>query len=403
MPTLLTDPPSALGGPSWLVEARESARSSFDKLGLPDSSEEVWRYSPIADLDLDRFGRARAAAGAGLGIEALATIEILAGSPSLLPELPEGLTATRLSEHPEGAALVSSALTDPDDSIVALNLALLGDGLVIDVARGARFELPLVLAHGAAGGASFSRTIVRLGDGSALSLVEHFSGGDAETLSVPVTELLVGDGAVLELASVQNLDQGAWHLATLAAWVGRDGTVSQLTAGLGGGYDRIRSDVALLGQGASSRLRSTYLGSGSQIHDLRTLQDHVAPRTISDLLCKGAVDDESRSVYSGVIKVRHGAVRADARQTNHNLVLSPAAHADSVPNLDIAENDVRCSHASTVGPLDEDQRYYLESRGITPAKAEELLVRGFFADLLERAPVRAAADAVFELIQGRLR
>lgn len=403
MPTLLTDPPSALGGPSWLVEARESARASFEKLGLPDSSEEVWRYSPISELDLDRYARARAATGTGLGIEVLAAIEIGAGSPGLFPELPEGITVTRLSEHPEGAALVSSALTDPDDAIVALNLAMLGDGLVVDVARGARFELPLLLSHGSEGGASFPRTVVRLGEGSALSLVEHFSGGDVETLSVPVTELLVGDGAVLEFASIQDLDQGAWHLATLAATVGRDATVSQLTAGLGAGYDRIRSDVALLGQGASSQLRSTYLGSGSQVHDLRTLQDHVAPRTISDLLCKGAVDDESRSIYSGVIKVRHGAVRSDARQTNHNLVLSPAAHADSVPNLDIAENDVRCSHASTVGPLDEDQRYYLESRGITPAKAEELLVRGFFADLLERAPIRSAAAAVFELLRSRLR
>ena len=112
------------------------------------------------------------------------------------------------------------------------------------------------------------------------------------------------------------------------------------------------------------------------MHDIRTLQDHVAPRTTSELLCQGAVAGTSRSVYSGLIRVHRGAVRSDARQTNHNLVLDEGAHADSVPNLDILENDVRCSHASTVGPVDEDQRYYIESRGVAPEMAEGLIVRG---------------------------
>jgi Fe-S cluster assembly protein SufD len=276
------------------------------------------------------------------------------------------------------------------------------DGLVVDVARGATFDAPLVLLHSVAGGAAFPRTFVRLAEGSSVSVVELFTGGDADTLSVPVTELSIGDGAVLRYGSIQLLAVGSWHLATVSATVGRDGTVTQLTAGLGATYDRIRTDVVLAGQGASSVLRSTYLGTGDQIHDLRTLQDHSAPRTVSDLLCKGAVDDDARSVYSGVIKVRHGAIRSDARQTNHNLVLSPSARADSVPNLDIEENDVRCSHASTVGPLDADQRYYLESRGISPDVAEGLLVRGFFRDLLEKAPISTAADLVRSEIEGRL-
>ena len=224
-------------------------------------------------------------------------------------------------------------------------------------------------------------------------MIELFIGGDGEVLNLPVAELLVGDGANLRYGSLQMLGRSAWHLATIDAVVGRDATVSQLTAGLGGAYDRCRTDVVLDGQGASSVLRSTYLGDGSQIHDLRTKQDHVSPKTISDLLCKGAVADTSRSVYSGLIKMRHGAIRSNAMQTNHNLVLSESAHADSVPNLDISENDVRCSHASTVGPIDEDQRYYLESRGIPRPAAENLLIRGFFADLLER-PEAAPAGAV---------
>ena len=131
---------------------------------------------------------------------------------------------------------------------------------------------------------------------------------------------------------------------------------------------------------------SAYLGDGTQVHDVRTLQDHAAPRTTSDLLCQGAVAGRSRSVYSGLIRVRRGAVRSDARQTNHNLVLDEGAHADSVPNLDILENDVRCSHASTVGPVDEDQRYYIESRGVAPEVAEGLIVLGFFDAIVDRGP-----------------
>ena len=140
------------------------------------------------------------------------------------------------------------------------------------------------------------------------------------------------------------------------------------------------------GKDARSEILSAYLGDGTQVHDIRTLQDHVAPRTTSELLCQGAVAGTSRSVYSGLIRVHRGAVRSDARQTNHNLVLDEGAHADSVPNLDILENDVRCSHASTVGPVDEDQRYYIESRGVAPEVAEGLIVRGFFDAIIDRSP-----------------
>jgi Fe-S cluster assembly protein SufD len=138
------------------------------------------------------------------------------------------------------------------------------------------------------------------------------------------------------------------------------------------------------------------------VHDIRTLQDHAAPRTTSELLCQGAVAGRSRSVYSGLIRVHRGAVRSDARQTNHNLVLDEGAHADSVPNLDILENDVKCSHASTVGPIDEDQRYYIESRGVAPDVAESLIVRGFFDSIIERGPVPEATVLLQDEVHERL-
>ncbi len=142
------------------------------------------------------------------------------------------------------------------------------------------------------------------------------------------------------------------------------------------------------GRAARTSCGTTFLGSGTQVHDFRTRQFHVGARSRSTLLSKGAVAGSSRSVYTGLIEIEKGAKRTDARQTNHNLLLSPAAHADSVPNLDIRENDVMCAHASSVGPLDELQLWYLESRGVEPDEAERLMIQGFFTEMLDRAAAR---------------
>jgi Fe-S cluster assembly protein SufD len=222
------------------------------------------------------------------------------------------------------------------------------------------------------------------------------------SLVVPVVELTVGDGAQLSYVGLQVVGPKAWHIGRVSATTHRDATLRTFTVGLGGSYDRSRTDAVAAGAGSSTELRSAYLGTGVQVHDVRTLQDHVAPHTMSDLLCKGAVAGSSRSVYSGLIRVRRGAVRTDAFQTNNNLVLGRSAHADSVPNLDIQENDVRCSHASTVGPVDEDQRYYLESRGVPPERAEQLIVLGFFDDIIERSPVPAAVPRLRREVGLRL-
>ncbi|MGH9296050.1 MAG: SufD family Fe-S cluster assembly protein, partial [Acidimicrobiales bacterium] len=169
----------------------------------------------------------------------------------------------------------------------------------------------------------------------------------------------------------------------------------------GGLYARSRVDSMLEGQGGSAQLLAVYLGTGTQMHDFRTLQEHGAPRTTSDLVFKGAVADQSRSVYSGMIRMRNGARGANAFQTNRNLVLSDGAHADSVPNLEIEESDVKCSHASAVGPIDEEQRFYLESRGVPRRTAERLILLGFFDELLERVQ-SSVARHVADVIASRL-
>jgi Fe-S cluster assembly protein SufD len=221
-------------------------------------------------------------------------------------------------------------------------------------------------------------------------------------LVVPVTELSADNGANLSYVSLQILGDRAWSLARLAARGGSDATVRTFTVGLGADYDRVRADVSVDGKGAHSEILSAYLGDGTQVHDIRTLQDHVAPRTTSELLCQGAVAGTSRSVYSGLIRVHRGAIKTDARQTNNNLVLDEGAHADSVPNLDILENDVKCSHASTVGPIDEDQRYYIESRGVSPDVAEGLIVQGFFDAIIDRGPIPALTPLLQREVHARL-
>ena len=160
-----------------------------------------------------------------------------------------------------------------------------------------------------------------------------------------------------------------------------------MTVALGGDYARVRSDSVLEGPGGDSELLAAYFGAGDQMHDLRTVQHHAAPRTRSDLLFKGVVANRAHSVYSGLIRVEKGAKGTNAFQTNRNLVLSEGAQADSVPNLEIEDNDVRCSHASAVGPIDESERFYLESRGVPPHVAERLIALGFMEDVLERFPV----------------
>jgi Fe-S cluster assembly protein SufD len=292
---------------------------------------------------------------------------------------------------------------------------------VVHVSVAAKVVLrdPVVVVHlvdrALGSAAAFPRSLVHVGSSAEVGVIELTASvgvpdatvvpvtqGGPPVLVIPVTELEVEDDAHLSYANLQALDQTCTQLAVQASRVGRNATLRSFTVSLGGAYSRVRTDSDLIGQGGHTSLLAAYLGTDSQVHDFRTLQDHHAPRTESELLFKGAVADESRSVYSGLIHIRHGAHGARAFQTNHNLVLSEGAHADSVPNLDIEENDVRCSHASTVGPIDEDQRYYLESRGISPAVAEKLIVLGFFSDLADRAPFAGVGPWVEEAVSQRL-
>ncbi|HVC68510.1 MAG TPA: Fe-S cluster assembly protein SufD [Acidimicrobiales bacterium] len=391
--------------------------------------DEVWRYSRIDRLDLDRFrpaGTAAADAAVPPSDRIHALVDGLGPRGGLVVTI-DGVLATlastvdddllgldRAADHPDGQSLLGAVLGDAHD-FPLLNDAFAVDPVVVDVRPGAEIADPVVIVHvvsGAAGAAVFPRTVVRVGEGASAGVIElvvdavtglladghtAWAAGTeapAERLVVPVTELQVHDDASLAYVSIQSLGADTWQLAHQASTIGARATLSSYAVALGGGYARLRTDSALVGDSGTSRLRAAFIGRDDQMLDFRTLQDHRAPRTTSDLLFMGAVAETSHSVYSGLIRVRRGAVKTDAVQTNHNLVLDEGAHADSVPNLDIEENDVKCSHGSTVGPIDEDQRYYLESRGIEPERAEQLIVAGFFDSIADQVPLAGVRDLV---------
>jgi Fe-S cluster assembly protein SufD len=446
LPVLSTFTPTsaaALPGPPWLERRRADAAERFASSPLPTEKDEVWRYSRIDQLDLDRFHPVNGPAqGQGDPIdpqmmERVRSLVERVGPRSALvvsyngalahvetsSAADRGCSLGPLPDHPEGEHLIGAVASDPGD-FVLLNDAFALDPVVVDVRSQSVVEAPIVVVHVVDGssdetGTVFPRTVIRAGDSARAGVVEMIvdltdgvlgggttaragSTGSPQMLVVPVTEVYVGDGAKLSYVSVQALGPATWQLGYQVSRIGSDASLRSFAVALGGDFARLRTDSELAGQGGTSELRAAYLGRDDQMLDFRTLQDHSAPRTTSDLLFKGAVADHAHSVYSGLIRVHRGAVRSDAMQTNNNLVLDEGAHADSVPNLDIEENDVRCSHGSTVGPVDEDQRYYLESRGISPAVAERLIVLGFFSDLAGRAPVAGVGPWVDAAVSRRL-
>jgi Fe-S cluster assembly protein SufD len=271
---------------------------------------------------------------------------------------------------------------------------------VVEVAAQAVPVGPVVLLVASPRGASFPRVLVRVGKGAKVRVLEHQTGEHAG-LVCPVAEYELGEEAELTVCTVQALGPAAWSLGRTRASLARGARFTQMVVGLGGRYDRVRADAVLDGDDATSVLHTAHVGRRDQVHDLRTMQVHRGRRTTSRLRSKAAVSGRAGSVYSGLIVMRPGAKRADASQVNGSLVLSDGAYADAVPNLDIEENDVRCTHASSVGPIDEEQRWYLASRGVAPADADQLILEGFFADvegLLDDAVLASnLRDAIAEL------
>ena len=419
------DASAALGGPDWLAARRARAAGRLAEVVWPTDAEEIWRYSRVNQLDLARFRPLTADElgapesepvpgggpfGAELGTHA--ALVVVRDGRVVHHEVDPELEARGVTVC--GIATCDPSLVEPwlgsvsdasPDAFTVLHDAFLAGGAFVHVPKGVAIEHPIVILHWADGDglASFPHTLVVAGEASEVTIVErHASPPKVAHFVDSVVELAVGDNAHVRHVSVQEYGAATWSIALQRAHLGRDARVSSSAVALGGDYARLRTETRLDGQGAESDLLAVYFGDGSQMHYFRTFQDHVAPRTRSDLLFKGAVEDTARSVYSGLIRLRHEAQKANAYQTNRNLVLSEGAGAESIPNLEIEADDVRCSHASTVGPIDDEQRYYLESRGVRPEDAERLIVLGFFEDVFARLPVPALATPLRRAVHEKV-
>jgi Fe-S cluster assembly protein SufD len=343
---------------------------------LPTTAEEIWRYSRIEQLDLDRFTPR----------PSLTTVDGAEGLVIGDDEWPDVIGG------------------DAPDVFAELNAAFMSP-LVLRVPAGRVVPEPVVIEHvvNGEGTATFPRVIIDAGPESEITVVERVTSSAGErVLAVPLVQVRAGAAARVRYVGINELDAAAWQIGHQQAVGDRDSTITLATVALGGHYARVRTEARVAGAGASTRQIALYFAGGEQMHDFRTIQDHDAPHTTSDLLFKGAVQDSARSVYTGLIRVRPHARGTAAFQTNRNLTLSEGAWAESVPNLEIETNDVRCSHASTVGPIDADQRFYLESRGIPTPIAARLIVLGFFDEVLDQLPAAALAGDLRHQVAAKL-
>ena len=362
-----------LAAPHDLSDVQRRAIDQAGALPIPTAAEEVWRYSRIAELDLASYSP-------GIDI-----VEVTGGSQYVS----------------KGAAAELATDTDVFD---ALNTAF-SDPILIRVPKGAVLTEPITVEHRLtqADTATFPRLIIEAGEDSEFSVVERFSSDDGLTaLTVPRVELRVGHSARVKYLSINELGAKSWMIARQRAEADRDSSTLLATVSLGADYARVRTDAVAAGIGADIRQIALYFADGTQMHDFRTMQKHSAPKTSSNLLFKGAVNDTARSVYTGLIRIDKEAKGTVAFQTNRNLTLSAGAWAESVPNLDIETNDVKCSHASTVGPVDPEQRFYLESRGVPPEVAERLIVLGFFDEVLEQLPATSLTAGLRAKVAAKL-
>jgi Fe-S cluster assembly protein SufD len=408
-------------GRSWTEPIRRRAIDRFAALGFPTTRDEAWRFTSVAPIARVPF---RPRPGAGSETVSAEALERLTFEPwdcthmvfvngrhapalSRLRPLPRGLTVTSLAEALQSDRkriephLARHARYD-DHAFTALNTAFMQDGAFVHAARGTVVEEPIHLLFVSTGGpepvVSYPRNLVVAEGGARLTLIESYVGlGSEAYLTNAVTEIVAGEGAVIDHCKLQRETEQAFHVARLQAELGRGAAFTSHSVALGGAL--VRNDVgAILGaEGGDCTLNGLYVVTGRQHVDNHTVIDHASPRCASRELYKGVLDGASRGVFDGTIIVRRDAQKTDARQTNKNLLLSEEALVETNPRLQILADDVKCTHGATIGQLDEDAVFYLRSRGVGQEAARSMLTHAFVNDILDRlkvAPLRAGLECL---------
>jgi Fe-S cluster assembly protein SufD len=408
-------------GDGWLASRREEAMARFTARGFPTTREEAWRYTSLQPLLRSRFELSPAPRPEALTPSLFEQLTFepwdcthlvflngrYAPSLSRIAKQPEGVLLTSLAQAiREHRDLVEEHLGRAADGqarpLTDLNTAFLSDGLFLYVPRGAVLHEPIhalfVSMSNGSPAMSHPRNLIVVGEGAQATVLESYAGiGKAPYLTNAVTEVAAKDHAVVDHYRLEREQGSAFHLSDIEARVERSASFSTQAVALGGRLVRQDVGVVLDGEGAECTLNGLYVLDGEQHVDNHTFIDHARPHGTSRELYKGVLDGRSRGVFDGTIVVRQDAQKSDARQVNRNLLLSEEALADSKPTLQIEADDVKCSHAATIGQLEEDALFYLRSRGLGEETARNLLVHAFVSDLLGRIriePVRAGLECL---------
>lgn len=424
MTTLATDP-------TWLAERRDAARSELQTLELPTFRGVAgWEFTEIPELDLDGYPLASDDADAAAAAEA---------APRVFDHLPEG--TKRLTQVDQTIVETADSVADTDPAHhpaqpIVLPLAVAAErhadlvepylgrietqrtpftarndrdwagGFFVYVPRNVHLDAPvlLTLIQSQAGTTAAPRTLIVLEEGAQAEVWSQAVSADPEldALVNGVVELHVGANARLRFVDVQDLSERTWIFGAQRATIDRDGWIDWITLGLGSAKGKVFQETSLDGPGAHGRVTGGYATHGRQHLDFDTLQTHAAENTTSDLAFRGILAEKSHAVWRGMIKVDEGAQQTDAFQESRNLLLTRKAHADAIPGLEIAANDVRCTHAAAIAQIDPEQLFYLRSRGLPVGAAKRLVIEGFLAELVTRFEEGPVREALGEVLERRL-
>ncbi len=419
--------------PAWLAGMREKAAEAFQRLEFPTTRDEEWKYTNVApmlrtqfrqliDADLTGVSAKRIgglsfseAEGRRLvfvnGVYAAELSDFAADVAGLPDGLPDGLVVSNFSEVPAGSLGV---LADnlgriagfENEVFTALNTALLGDGALVRIPRGRVIEKPihlLFLSTASEPHVAYPRVLIVAEEGSVARVVESYASINSDVyFNNAVTEVLVREGASLDHYRIQQESESAFHIGTTEVQQEAGSRYVSLAISLGADLSRHTLGVKHLGERVETTIDGLYIVTGNQHVDNHTTIDHALPRCQSSQLYKGILDGRSQAVFNGKVLVREGALLTDGRQLNKNLVLSSEATVDTKPQLEIFADDVKCAHGATVGQLEDDELFYLASRGISPERARALLTFGFAGEVIDRIRIDSLRERLDREVLSKL-
>ncbi len=415
------------GSSDYLRAYSRHALEAYRTTAMPHPKEEAWRRTDLKDFHPGRFHLPQPGAYQDLPpapdelLQPLTAeshggqvVELAGGTQVHLNEslAQQGVVFTDLEtarrEQPQILEKVMGKIVRPEEGkFAAVAAAFAQNGVLLYVPRGVTVAQPLhSLIWGPGNGlAHLSHLLVYLEEGASVTYVHEAASpvdSEGEVLHSGIVEIYVGPAATLRFVELQSWGENVWNFSHERVQVDRDGTLDWIFGAIGSKLTKNFSDLELIGRGATGRMSGFYFTDHKQHLDHDTSQNHNAPNTTSDLLFKGALLGASRSVWQGMIYVAPGAQKTDGYQANRNLVLSDKARADSIPGLEILADDVRCTHGATVGKIDEDEVFYLMSRGLERSDSERLIVEGFFDPIMQRIPFEGVRERFQEAIHKKM-